>query len=279
VSTPPYRPLLNLGDGFAGREVKADGAGVLWLHGYALDSSSWGELWDLLPRFHHVGIDLPAHGRSLPLGEKEQLPDLAARLVKLAEKRNLRHLMALSASTLLAMEMACQKPEAFDSLVLGSPLPPDGAAGEPFWGRYRELVNMQRMGGYGEHLRGRLMLVEPTMFEGAKLRDGLWDRLWSLVGQHPFLDLEHTEMIRLGSGPDEVRLNGMRVPTLLVVGARDVLSGRRHAERLEKVIQGSRRLDVMGAERLALLEAPSVAAAAVEAHVGAHHGRKSEELR
>ena len=41
------------------------------------------------------------------------------------------------------------------------------------------------------------------------------------------------------------------------------------------MIEGSKRLDVIGAERLVLLEAPTVAATAIEAHVRAHDGRTS----
>ena len=31
---------------------------ILWIHGYTLDSNSWQEMWELLPEYTHIGIDL-----------------------------------------------------------------------------------------------------------------------------------------------------------------------------------------------------------------------------
>ena len=53
---------------FAG-EIRArvrpgGGAGVLWVHGYTVDSTTWDTVWSLLPEWSHYGIDLPGHGTS-----------------------------------------------------------------------------------------------------------------------------------------------------------------------------------------------------------------------
>ena len=39
-----------------------DGPAVVWIDGYTMDSTSWSELWGLLPGWRHLGIDLPGHG-------------------------------------------------------------------------------------------------------------------------------------------------------------------------------------------------------------------------
>lgn len=265
-----YCPLVNLGDGLAGRLAPGPGERVLWIHGYALDSSSWGELWDLLPDLHHVGIDLPGHGRSLPLAGGQELPELARRVARQALDRGVRHLVALSVGTLVALQMAIEHPGAFASLVLGSPLPSSGAAGEPLWRRYRELVSMNRMAGHGEHLRGRLMLVEPSLFSGARERLALWDRLWAIVGQHPFWDLADASLVRLArKNQTAARLKGVEAATLVVVGENDGPSGRRRAARLMQALPRCERLDLPGVSRLSLLEAPVEAARAIGSHIRA----------
>ena len=263
-----YYPLVNLGDGLAGRVAPGPGERVLWIHGYALDSRSWGELWDLLPDLHHVGVDLPGHGRSLPLPNGQELPELACRIARQALSHGVRHVVALSVGTLVALRMAMDHPGTFASLVLGSPVPPSTAAGEPFWRRYRELANMHRMAGHGEHLRGRLMVVEPSLFSGARERPALWDRLFKIVGEHPFWDLSDASLVRLARRCETAaQLKGVAAPTLVVAGEKDAPSGRRRAARLARGLPRCERLALPGVSRLSLLEAPEAAARAIGSHV------------
>lgn len=275
-----YHPLVNLGDGLAGRLASGPGERVLWIHGYALDSSTWGELWDLLPDLHHVGVDLPGHGRSLPLPTGQQLPELARRVAMQALRHGVRHVVALSVGTVVALQMAIEHPGAFASLVLGSPVPSSTAAAESFWKRYRELANMSRMAGHGEHLRGRLMLVAPSLFSGVRERSALWDRLWAVVGEHPFWDLADASLLRLArKSPTTAQLRAVAVPTLVVAGEKDAPSGRRRAAGLTRALPRCERLDLPGVSRLSLLEAPAEAARAIGSHVRAHSpaGRGEEE--
>jgi len=272
-----YYPLVNLGDGLAGRVSSGEGEAVLWIHGYALDSTSWSELWDLLPGWRHIGIDLPGHGQSLPAGEGEELPALARRLVAVARAHDVRHLVGLSFGTVVALQMAVEEGDAFATLVLGSPLVEHGANDEPFWKRYRELANMHRMAGYGEHLRGRLMLVEPSLFEGAAGRPKLWQRLWDTVGRHGFWDLPEATFIRLGSClQSDVSLHRIPSAALIVSGDRERPSARRHAERLARALRSCRCLHVLGAGAHSLLEAPETAAAAIDGHLRAHFAGRGE---
>jgi pimeloyl-ACP methyl ester carboxylesterase len=266
-----YYPLVSLGDGLAGRMSSGSGDAVLWVHGYALESSSWSELWDLLPRWRHVGVDLPGHGQSLPLSSGEDLPSLGRRLADLARQQDVRHLVALSFGALVALQMAIEAPGAFATLVLGSPLPEHGANDELFWKRYREMANMYMMAGHGEHLRGRLMLVEPSPFEGMAERPDLWPRLWDMVGRHAFWDLKDAALVRLGSHvQSDVRLHGIEADVLLVVGERERPAARRHAERLSRALRSCRSMHVLGAGGLSLLEAPETTAAAIDSHLRGH---------
>jgi len=274
-----YYPLVHLGEGLAGRVSAGAGDAVLWIHGYALDSSSWSELWDLLPEWRHIGVDLPGHGHSLPFREGEALPSLAARLLAVARERRACHVVALSFGTVVALQMAIQVPGAFSTVVLGSPLMEDGANDEPFWKRYRELANMHRMAGHGEHLRGRLMLAPPSPFEGAAARPELWARLWEIVGRHGFWDLPDAALIRLGSGlQSEVSLHGIESAVLMVEGDRERPAARRHAERLGRALRSCRSVHLPGAGAHSLLEAPRTAATAIDGHLRAHSAARGESV-
>jgi pimeloyl-ACP methyl ester carboxylesterase len=263
-----YYPVINLGNGLAARESAGQGEGVLWIHAYALDSSSWSELWDLLPGWRHLGVDLPAHGLSLPVMPDVDLPRFARQLADLARQRSLRHVVSLGFGTLVALAVAMEAPEAIATLVLGSPLVEYGANDEPFWKRHCEMINMYLMAGHGDHLRGRLMLAKPSSFDAAAGRPELWQRLWEVVGRHSFHDLLDRSVLRLGSHPlSDVRLHGIRATTLLVLGDQERATGKRHAERLSRVIRDARSLHFLGAGAHSLIERPDQAAVAIEAHL------------
>jgi pimeloyl-ACP methyl ester carboxylesterase len=266
-----YYAIQNAGHGLALRECPGPGAGVLWLHPYALDSSAWGELWEALPGWRHVGLDLPGHGASLPLAREDDLGGVAHRLLRVARERGLHHVVGLSFGSLVALQMAIEEPEALGSLVLGSPLLADGSFDEVLGRRYRELVNMQRIGGFGEFLRGRLMDVEPSVFEGARSRPGLWERLRTIVGRHPFWDLADGGYLRLvESGQNMVQVNWGRTPLLVVVGGKERREAKRAAKKILQARPDARRVDIVGVGHLSLLEAPMQAARAIEEHLKAH---------
>ena len=62
---PSADPALHLEpEGFAVRTAGTplSGPAVVWIHGYTMDSSTWEELWALLPGWFHIGVDLLGHG-------------------------------------------------------------------------------------------------------------------------------------------------------------------------------------------------------------------------
>ena len=267
-----FYPLANLGDGFAGRRASGPGACVLWLHPYGLDSGCWGGLWDRLPDWRHVGVDLPGHGLSEPLPPRQDGPALVRRLRELAERQQARHLVGLSLGAGLALALGLDAPDGFASLSLASPVIAGWPEVEPYWVRYRELANMYWMGGgFGAHLRGRMMLVEPSAFDGARTRPALWDALWRTAGRHPFWDLSDAAYLRAASLPEPAP--GTRVPpTLLLLGAEDALGSAALVERLGAALGAGPALALAGAAHLSLLEEPAAAAAALREHLAANAG-------
>jgi pimeloyl-ACP methyl ester carboxylesterase len=275
-----YHPLFSLGEGLAGRMSPGGRERVLWIHGYALDSSSWSELWDLLPGWQHMGVDLPGHGHSLPLRPQEELPSLARRLAELAIKHEVRHVVGLGLGTLVVLQMAVEFPTAFATLTLGSPLTEPGTGGELFWERYRELVSMYRMAGHGDYLRGRLMVVEPSVFEGVAGRPRLWQRLWGIVGRHGFWDLPDAAGLRLGEHQQsEASLASIESSVLLVQGEREGVAARLRSERLSRTLRMCHCLQVPGAGAHSLLEAPEVMAPVLDELFASHAREQSDPKR
>ena len=108
-------------DGIAACATMASGDSVLWLHGYTMDATIWAGLWERLPDWRHLGIDLPGHGRSRGLLQDDDLSSLAERLGKNALARGVKYLVGLSFGSLVTLEIAARYPGSFDRIVLAAP--------------------------------------------------------------------------------------------------------------------------------------------------------------
>src|ERR1700753_1702553 len=91
-------------------ETSGHGPAVLWQHGYTMDSTLWHPLWELLPGFRHLGVDLPGHGRSGPLHPGDTLPALAARIAEIARAERAALVGALSLRYCVALRLAAAHP-------------------------------------------------------------------------------------------------------------------------------------------------------------------------
>lgn len=263
--------LIYLGDDLAARRVPGAADGVLWIHGYTLDSSSWEPLWELLPGWHHVGVDLPGHGASLPLRPEDDLPGLGLRIAELARAWGLRHLVALSFGTVVALQVALAASRTFASLILAAPSFGGGPQDPDVATRYSELERAYRERGPGPHLRELWMTSPPDLFRGAEGRPQLWQRLWRLVGRHGWWELADGSYGRLGRHPQtRADLARIRAATLLVVGERELPAFKRSAELIRRAVPGAQRRYVPELGHLCLVEDPPKVAPLVAEHLQLH---------
>jgi len=264
----PRAALVNLGDGFAARVAPGIGDGVLWIHGYTLDSSSWIPLWNLMPGWCHIGIDLPGHGSSLPLGASDTLPSLARRIAALAFRHNVRHCIALSFGTLVATQLAIEYPDSFRTLVLGAPALGGGPQDEDVGTRYNELAAMYRQRGFDPELRARWMTSPPDIFKGAESRPELWAALWRLVGRHAWWELGDGSFSRLANHPQtNQQLQRIRAAILVLVGERELPAFKRCAELIRRAVPSATRVYLPEVGHLCMLENPEECARLISQYI------------
>jgi pimeloyl-ACP methyl ester carboxylesterase len=254
------------------RVAPGEGERVLWLHGYTLDSSSWSELWELLPGWHHIGVDLPGHGSSLPLPPGEDLPALARRIGRTALDRGVRHLVALSFGTLLALQIVIEYPTEFATLILGAPALGGGPVDPEVGERYDELAGIYRREGFTPGLRERWMQSPPNIFKGAEAHPALWSRLRAIVGRHPWWELADGSYSRLSNHPQTAaELRRVKTPALVLVGEDELAPFKRCAELIRRQLPRCQRryLPVVG--HLCMLEEPATVHPLIESHWRSAH--------
>ncbi|MGW2220300.1 alpha/beta fold hydrolase [Nonomuraea sp. NPDC001684] len=245
-----------------------EGRAVLWIHGYTMDASVWEPLWNLLPGWRHVGVDLPGHGRSGPLRPGTSLPALAAELAGLARAESATLVVAESIGSMIALQLAVDHPDDVRGLIVGSPTiagaPPEPGTAE----RYRALAGLARMGADGEQLADLWMSSPPDIFRGTEDHPGLRARLRAIVARHSWRELRDGAMHGLSRHVHTVEdLRGIRARTLVVVGDRDMPTFRAGAALLRESVPRCRTVTVPGAGHLCLIERPEVVAPLVAAHL------------
>lgn len=241
---------------------------VLWIHGYTMDSSTWGPLWELLPGWRHVGVDLPGHGGSGPVPTGMTLPQLGAAIADIARAEEARRVVALSFGSLAAVQLAVDHPNLLDRLVLAAPTlagaHPDPLARQ----RYQELVMLKRLAGTGKALVDLWMRSPPDIFLGTERHPQLREQLRSVIARHTWRELDDGSMQTLTAGrhtPAELRR--IKARTLVVTGREDLPVFVDNARLLGEVVEGCRRLTVDRAGHLPLLERPEAVAPAIADHL------------
>jgi pimeloyl-ACP methyl ester carboxylesterase len=265
--TAARRPFA---DGLVAVDAGGPGAGVLWFHGYTMDASVFADLWALLPGWRHVGLELPGHGASRPLRHDDDLHTVARAIAAAALEEGIRHLVGLSLGTVLALQVAMERPDDFASLTLAAP----GLAGGPHEAdveaRYLELATSYRRRGCGPHMTELWMQSPPDVFLHVNRRPALAADLRRVIDRHRWEELEGFGTRALTAPRQEPAAIGrVTASTLLLIGEDELPAHRACAAIIAGALPACEIGMIRGAGHLALLEEPEAAASAIEPHLAA----------
>jgi len=258
---------FDFADGIVARERPGAGPTVLWFHGYTLDGTSWEQMWDLLPGWHHIALDLPGHGASHPIDERTDLHEIAQRVGGACVARRIRYLVGLSFGTLTATQVAIEFPGQFEAVVLAAPSLAGGPVPEEAAADYTELHRTYRRHGRGDEVLDAWMASPP--WQGLDGVAGLRERMVPIVARHPWGELEKEGLLFRAfhnpvQRPDDLRR--IRARTLVILGELEMPAFRRCADRLVSEVPDCRRHELPGVHHLCLLEAPVACAREIERH-------------
>ncbi|MCA9937970.1 MAG: alpha/beta hydrolase [Anaerolineales bacterium] len=263
--------LIEFGQGLAARVAPGPGEKVLWIHGYTIDSTVWGDLWRQLPAWYHIGMDLPGHGASVPLSNFPSLAMLGQTIGRLALEHGVRHIIALSFGTLIALQVAIEFPDAFASLILGAPTMGAGPQ-DPFARiRYREMLELYWQKGLGPHMTELWMRFPPDLFKGAAHRPALWRQLQTLVNRHTWAELRDPVMRGFSAHPQTpADLRQITAATLIMVGDEEMPAFKYSAELIRRDIPTAEVVFLPQTGHLCMLEEPVLSGEKIASHLQKH---------
>jgi 3-oxoadipate enol-lactonase len=262
-------PVVEFADGLSGRVQPGQGDKILWLHGYTVDSSMWGDMWRRLPGWHHIGIYFPGHGASKPIDQMGDLATLGRRLGQLCISQEIRHIVAISFGTITATQIAIEFPTAFSTLILSAPSLAGGPQDAEIAQVYVKLFQLYYQSGPGSWMRDVWMGCR--VWAGLEKVPGLRETLASLVDRHSWAELQGFA-IRLFTQPPQVEsaLGPIQASALVMIGERELPAFRTVANTLKQVLPRCQLLEFADADHLCMIQYPEAAARAIETHLRAH---------
>jgi 3-oxoadipate enol-lactonase len=252
-------------------ERAGSGHPLVLIHGFTLDTQMWEDQFAVFARHYQtIRYDMRGFGRSaLPTEEPfTAVEDLRALLDALGVSRTF--VLGLSRGGSVAIDFALMYPERTSALVLVDPALGGWPWSEAFSLSMRELEIAARTQGVDA---ARQRWLTHPFFVPAQERPEVAERLAQIVASYSGWSWLYPGSEQDANLPDPRPLSGISVPTLLIVGERDIEEFQAIADRISCSIPQLTKLVLPGAGHMANMEAPEAFNEAVLRFLGSlkHH--------
>jgi pimeloyl-ACP methyl ester carboxylesterase len=254
----------DLGHGFAPvngtrlfYQVRGTGSVVVLIHGGQLDCRMWDDQFTAFSQhFRVIRYDVRGYGGSFrPEMLSSDADDLAGLLDYL--KVNKAHITGLSLGGRIAIDFALAHPTRVSSLTLAGPglsgyEPPGGTETDL---RMWNIIKAAR--DEGPEKATALWLKDPFMAPAME-QARLVPALERIARENAHCWLENPVLQRSPQPVAATRLGEIKVPTLLIIGDRDVPQIKATIETLQKGISGSKKVSIKDAGHMVNMEKPDI---------------------
>jgi pimeloyl-ACP methyl ester carboxylesterase len=234
-------------------EVAGAGEPVVLLHAFTLDSRMWDAQFDALARTHRViRYDARGFGRSHSPQAGQAYAhheDLAALLERLGAQRP--HLVGHAMGGRFALDFAVSYPGRARSLVLVDTVVAGWPWSKAFLDGYAPVIAAGRR---RDVAAARSAWLAHPVFGPAREQPTVMARIETMVREYSGWHFVNADPARAVVPPTLNQLAAVRVPSLVLVGERDLVDFRQMSERAARDLR-ARQVTVRGAGHFAPLEA------------------------
>ena len=251
-------------------EDQGDGQPVLLLHGHTLDGRIFD---DLASRLVTAGrrvlrLDLRGHGRSERPPRGYHWVDHCADAVAVLDASGVEKatIIGFSLGGGIALEMAVERPERVDDMVLMAPVMPDRAFEADFLANLKSVASVARSEGIRAAMQGPWM--RSPLFAVSLKKPGVREAVAKIVGDFPgadYLAEARDKVERDWMMPD--RLDEITASTLVLVGEFEMPGFRAFSEEAAKGIPKAKLEIISGSGHLLPLEANDEVARLILEHL------------
>jgi aminoacrylate hydrolase len=257
-------PLVSIGDAAIYYEESGQGPSLMLVPGLSGLGSFWAEQVRELSRdFHVIVHDHRGAGRSTHSLIHYSVEQMANDTLRLMDKLSIdsAHVVGHSTGGAIGQVIALDHPQRVRSLVLSA----TWAGPDPYFRRLFESRKQALLdSGIAEYLRGAALFQYPPWWISAN--DALIsERHAALIPASAPVNVIASRIDAIVRHDCRVRLGDIRVPTLVIVAADDMITPRLYSEEIASLIPGAKLVVVDTGGHLA----PALAAPAYNEAVGA----------
>jgi 3-oxoadipate enol-lactonase len=235
-------------------EVAGTGPPLILIHGHGLDSRMWDDQCaPFTAHYRVVRYDLRGFGQSAPVGEAPYAheDDLAALLDHLGIAR--AAILGLSAGGAVAIDFALAYPAMTRALIVVDTALNGHAWSEEWSARWRSIRRTART--LSARAANEEWLRHP-LFAPANEHPAVAARLRRMVGDYSGWHWGNRDPQRGHDPPATRRLREITVPTLVILGERDLPDFHAIADRIADNVSDARKIIFPGVGHMANIEAP-----------------------
>lgn len=231
-------------------EMAGSGEPLVLLHGFSLDTRLWDEQFDAFAQHYRtIRYDARGFGRSsLPDGPYRHIDDLRALLLTLEAAP--AHLLGLSLGGGVMLDFALAYPDDVRSLILADTAL-GGYAWAKDWGEPRRAARAEGLAA------AKAAWLNDELFAAANEQPALAARLQQMVSDYSGYHWLQRDSERGPEVPAIKRLEAIDVPTLIIVGERDLPEFCAIADQLAARLPHARMVELKGVGHMSNMEAPA----------------------
>ena len=235
-------------------ETAGRGDALVLIHGHTLDVRMWDDQFATFAAHYHViRYDMRGYGRSALPGDALFSPadDLAALLSYLGIAH--AHVLGLSRGGVVAIDFALMYPQVSDTLILA-----DTALREfafKAFGEFTEAVKSLAASAGIDAARQRWQ--QGALFAPALEQPRVAARLAQMVGDYSGWHWLHQEPLRVLQPPPTEQLATLDMPTLVIVGERDLPDFQAIADLVHQRVPHATKAVIPGVGHMSNMEDPA----------------------
>jgi pimeloyl-ACP methyl ester carboxylesterase len=234
-------------------EVAGSGHPLVLIHGQSLDTRMWDDQFEVFAQQYQViRYDMRGYGKSAPQTYERYAPadDLMGLLRHLGLSH--AHILGLSRGGGVAIDFALTYPEATDTLIAV-----DSVLRGFTWGDFKaSQAQIRELGKTSGVEAARERWVNDDLFAPALENPNVSARLKHIVSDYSGWLWIYDDPIRLLEPPSIEQLDNIRVPTLIVIGERDLPDFLTIADVLQERIPNARKVVMPGVGHMSNMEDP-----------------------
>lgn len=249
---------------------EGEGRPVILLHGHTLDHRVFDGLTARLVAsgLRVIRPDFRGHGRSTRPSRGYHWSDHCGDVEAVLDMAGVERaaVVGFSLGGGIALEMALEKPDRVEKLVLMAPVMPDRHFDPEFMANLKAVASVARSEGIRAAMEGPWM--QSPLFAVSLQKPGIREALAEIVGDFPgadYLAEGRDKVERTWKAPD--RLGEIMAPTLVLVGELEMAGFKAFAEEAAEGMPGARLEIVPGSGHLLPLEAEDLVATAILEHL------------